>query len=110
MANPNKAKGTAHETNIVNFLASEGITANRVVQTGAKDTGDIHTGDFVLQAKNWHDISSALREGTDGAQRQAEHAGKPFGVAVIKRPRKGIADAYVAMPLRVFARLLKLLP
>lgn len=112
MANPNKAKGTLHETQTVNVLLAAGIKdVRRVVQTGALDSGDIHVGDsYVLQAKNWRDISSALREGVDGAERQAKHAKRPFGFAVIKRPRKGPAEAYVAMPLRIFAELLKLLP
>lgn len=107
MSNPAKAKGTAHETAIVRHLQAGGIPARRVAQTGAVDTGDIHgVSPFVIQAKAWRDIPSALREGVDGARRQASAAGESFGVAVVKRPRRPVGDSYVVMSLDDFARLL----
>jgi hypothetical protein len=42
MVNPSKAKGTAAETRVVNFLLAAGVEARRVVMKGTKDQGDIH--------------------------------------------------------------------
>jgi hypothetical protein len=108
-----KRKGTKFESDVRDFLngvfKEEGVPrkAYRPAQEGFRDTGDLHgLSPFILQAKNWKDLTSALREGVDGAQVQAGHAGEEFGAAVIKRPRKPVSEAYVVLPLRVFARLL----
>ena len=109
----NKRKGTAAESAVRDYLAAEladvdGVDPRRVAQTGALDTGDIHGVDpFVLQVKAWKDIAGALREGLAGAVVQAERAGRPYGAAVIKRPRKPISDAAVVLRLSDFARLLR---
>lgn len=60
MANPNKAKGTRHETEIVNYLNSEGLNVYRPAPGGPRDTGDIHGLPlFAIQAKNWKNIADA---------------------------------------------------
>lgn len=113
MSNPNKAKGTKFESDVRDYLAAEladvpGVEPRRVAQEGYLDTGDIHGVDpFVIQAKAWRDTTAALREGVAGAAVQAQRAGRPFGVAVVKRPRKPISDAVVAFRLSDFARLLR---
>lgn len=99
MSNPQKAKGTRWETAVTNFLKDAGLFAYKPRQEGFRDVGDIHVPPFVLQAKDWRDVVSALREGTDGVQLQRLHAGLPFGAAVIKRARKPVEDAYVVMRL-----------
>jgi hypothetical protein len=102
-----KQKGTAHETAIVNYLNSRGIPAYRPAQSGFADHGDIHgVSPFILQAKDWRDWQSAIREGLDGAQKQRVNAGEPYGVAVVKRARKSIGEAYVVLRLEDFASLL----
>ena len=107
MPNPNKAKGSKFELDVERYLQGEGLDAKRPRQTGNRDVGDLHVeGDWILQLKNWANIASAVREGSAGAVVQAEHAGRPYGAAVIKKPRGSIADAYVVLPLRLFARLL----
>lgn len=113
MANPNKAKGTRFESELRDLgngiLEEEGLSPSiyRPAQTGFRDTGDLHgLSPFVGQAKNYRDTVTALRVGVDGAQVQAENAGEPFGVAFVKRPRKGAAEAYAVVPARVFFRLL----
>ena len=107
MSNPAKRKGTAFESAVVAHLKAQGIPARRVAQTGAVDTGDIHgVSPFVLQCKAYKNVTDGLREGIEGAQRQAVAAGEPYGAAVVKRPRKSIADAYVVLTLDDFARLL----
>lgn len=108
MPNPSKARGTRFETDVERALKDAGLKAMKPRQAGVYDVGDIWLeDDIVLQAKAWKDITSALREGTAGAQDQAIHARRRFGAAVIKKPRGAIADAYVAMPLHVFAELIK---
>lgn len=107
MANPNKAKGTRFETDVTRALCAAGIPAHKPRQAGRHDIGDIHIGtNFILQAKAWRDVTSALRVGTAAAQAQAEHAGREFGAAVIKKARGNVLDSYVAMPLATFIRLL----
>lgn len=107
MSNPNKARGTKFESAVRDYLISRGVPARRVAQTGRLDTGDIHgVSPFILQAKAYRDMATALRDGVAGANVQAPRAGEPFGAAVVKRPGKSIADAYVAMDLATFASLL----
>ena len=101
-----KRKGTAHETAIVNYLTSQGIDARRVVQTGRYDQGDIHVeADWVLEAKNCKEISPA--EFVKQAIREAQNAGRQFGVAVVKKRGANIKDSYVMTDLETFARILK---
>lgn len=107
MSNPNKQKGTAFESAIRDYLRSRGIDAYRPAQEGYKDVGDLHgVSPFVLQAKNYKDLATALREGVDGVQKQKVHARERYGAAVIKRARKGVSDAYVVVRLEDFADLL----
>ncbi|WDS51680.1 holliday junction resolvase [Microbacterium phage Barnstormer] len=107
MANAAKRKGTAYESAIVKELNAGGIPARRVAQTGALDLGDIHGIDpFVGQCKAYRDLASALRDGVAGANVQAMRAGRPYGVAFIKRPGKPIADGYAVMDVATFTRLL----
>ena len=104
MASPD---GTRFETDVQRELTAAGLHAVKPRQTKQLDVGDIHLGtDIVVQAKNWANIASGLREGTKGAQAQARRAGRPFGVTVIKKRQGAIRDAYVAMPLHVFIALL----
>lgn len=107
MSNPAKRKGTAFESEIVAFLKSRGVPAYRPAQSGARDVGDVHgVSPFVIQAKNWRDVTSALREGVDGAQLQARNAGETYGIAVVKRARKPVGEAYAVMRLEDLAALI----
>jgi hypothetical protein len=102
-----KAKGTRFESAVRDHLRSLGIPAYRATQEGHDDTGDLHGVDpFILQAKDWQNVTAALREGVDGAQRQARAAGRPFGAAVVKRARRSTGEAYVIMTLDTWADVL----
>ncbi|GAA1701501.1 hypothetical protein [Fodinicola feengrottensis] len=107
MSSANKAKGTAFETAIVRFLQDGGLRAARKIQHGYLDDGDVDIGpgDFTLQAKNYRNVTDGVREGVEGAEKQAAVAGTDYGVAVVKRARKPVADAYVVMTLRMFRKL-----
>ncbi|QNO12696.1 Holliday junction resolvase [Arthrobacter phage Snek] len=107
-----KSKGTAFETLIVRALTSFfggrfGLAPRRVAQEGFNDSGDIHgVSPFIIQAKAYKSWEEAIRLGLDGAEKQKSHAGEPFGVAFVKRPRRSIGDAYAVMTVATFARLL----
>jgi hypothetical protein len=106
VANPNGAKGAAHERAVRSYLEEVfGRAVRRPRAEGFKDVGDIHLSPFVLQAKNWADTTSALNEGVRGAEVQVVHAAEAFGVAVIKKRGSNIAEARVAMTLRTFRDL-----
>lgn len=102
MANPNKAKGTRWESEVRDFLKQEQCLdhARRIAQTGTLDVGDIHVEPFVIQAKNQKafDLSKWVAD----AEVQAERAGMPYGVAVVKAPRKPTERGYVVMSLGTF--------
>lgn len=107
MSNPQKRKGTEFESQVRDYLITRDIPAYRPAQTGYKDVGDIHgVSPFIIQCKRYANLADALRLGTDGALVQRTNAGERFGVAVIKRSRKNVSDAYVVMPLHQFADIL----
>lgn len=99
VANPNKAKGSRFELEVERYLQDKGIYAFRPRQTGHVDVGDVHAPPVCIQAKAYRDMASALRDGTEGAARQRVAAGLPFGVAVVKRPGKNVAESYAVMRL-----------
>jgi|SRR5690625_3191725 len=105
MVNRNKQRGTAFESAVVAYLREQGIDAVRVAQTGVKDTGDIHAGNYVFEAKNVRSID--LASFTDQAERERENAGKQYGVAIVKRRSHGTAKGYAVMTLETLARIMK---
>ncbi|MGW7270793.1 hypothetical protein ACWGH5_09760 [Streptomyces sp. NPDC054864] len=124
MANPNKAKGTAWERDVRHFLNEhlgkyvpgwrdlpypwvdprDPDNVTRPAQQGVKDVGDLHAAPFVLECKAERSIT--LADYVRQANREAMHAGYPYGVAVVKAPRRSTADGYVVMDLATFARVL----
>ena len=107
MANPNARKGNAWETKILNFLRDAGLYAVKPRQEGFLDVGDIHAPPFVIQAKDYSDLLAGIRAGVDGYQVQRSNAGLPYGVAVVKRARKPVEDAYVVIRLGDLPDLIK---
>ncbi|MDH6625777.1 glycosylphosphatidylinositol transamidase (GPIT) subunit GPI8 [Streptomyces sp. LBL] len=105
-SNPSKAKGTAWESDIVGYLREHHNSGvHRNVQTGARDIGDV-AGYYLhaLEAKAEKTIT--LADYIAQANREAVHAGQPFGCAVVKRRMKGVADGYVVRDVRTDVRLL----
>lgn len=106
MANPSKARGTAWESAIVTYLREHhNPDAHRNVQMGSKDIGDID-GYYLhaLEAKAEKTIT--LSDYIAQANREAVHAGQPFGCAVVKRRMKGTADGYVVRDVATDVRLM----
>lgn len=109
MANPQKAKGTRWESEVVALLKESGLKVYKPRQEGFRDVGDVHAPPFALQAKAYADVVSGLREGLNGAVVQVEHAGDGFeyGAAVVKRPRKPVGEGYFVLRLSDAARLMR---
>lgn len=107
-----KDKGTRHETSVVRslsgfFLGRYGLKPRRTATAGFQDPGDIHgVSPFIIQAKNWDNITSALNVGVKGAVVQAQRAGEMYGVAVVKKPNVSVGDCYAVLRLQDFARVL----
>lgn len=119
MTNRNKAKGTAWESDGCRFLnrklglvdeegrfydPTDPDNVRRQVQTGRADVGDAWARPFVLEFKNEQSIR--LPAYVEQAEAEAQNAGLPYGVAVIKRRGKGAGAGYVATSLATFARFL----
>lgn len=107
-----KRKGTALESAARDYLAAFwagrwGLKPYRPAQQGRGDTGDINgCSPFIAQCKSYTDVAAGLREGVDGAVRQADTARESFGFAILKRYRRPVEDAYAVMRLRDMARLI----
>lgn len=108
----NKQKGTKWETALVKALSAFwrgrfGLAPRRTAQEGFADTGDLHGLDpFIAQAKDWRSWEAAIREGLDGAEVQRVRAGRDYGVAFVKRARKGVGSGYAVLTVATFARVL----
>lgn len=102
-----KARGTAWESAIVTALKPLLPGIRRSVQTGRLDDGDLHgVSPWIIQAKNYKSWETAIREGLDGAERQKLVAREPFGVAFVKRARRGTLDGYAVTTVRTWALVL----
>lgn len=102
-----KRKGTAWETQCVDYLRANGVPhAERRTLNGAKDRGDIAgIPGIVIECKNEKslNISAYVNE----AEKEAANDGARIGVAWVKRRGKGSpADAYVVMTGETLLKLL----
>ncbi|MBT2412681.1 hypothetical protein J7I94_19300 [Streptomyces sp. ISL-12] len=101
-----KAKGTAWESAIVGYLREHhNPGARRNVQMGARDIGDID-GYYLHALEAKAEKSITLADYIEQANREAIHAGQPYGCAVVKRRMKGTADGYVVRDVRTDVRLM----
>ncbi|KUN16555.1 hypothetical protein AQJ23_44995 [Streptomyces antibioticus] len=72
---------------------------------GARDIGDVD-GYYLHALEAKAEKSITLADYIAQANREAIHAGQPFGCAVVKRRMRGVADGYVVRDLRTDVRLL----
>lgn len=101
-----RQKGTAFETAVVRFLRGLGFDVDRHPLRGVHDEGDIKglpQWCLELKAERQYDLAGYMAE----AEREAAVGRKRWYAAVVKRRYKSVADAYVVMPLHVFADFLK---
>ncbi len=90
MTNRNKAKGTAAERAVCDYLNVRGIEAERVPAGATLDRGDLWIPDKnfpVIQVKNHARLD--LAGWVDDVAEQAENANRYAGVVVHKRRGKG---------------------
>ncbi|MCQ6554749.1 hypothetical protein NPS70_16310 [Streptomyces sp. C10-9-1] len=100
-----KRKGTAWESLVVGYLREHhNPDAHRNVQMGAKDIGDV-SGYYLHALEAKAEKAITLADYIAQANREAIHAGQPFGCAVVKRRMKGVADGYVVRDVRTDVRL-----
>lgn len=87
MANPQKAKGSAFERLIADYLG-QAIPCERIPPGATLDRGDLWTPQAAIQCKNHRTLS--LGAWLDATAQQQQNAGKPYGFLVVKR--KGTTD------------------
>ena len=107
MTNPSKARGTRWEVAVATFLRASGFTeVYRMAPAGEFDAGDL--GGIPEVAFECRDRSRlTLSENVDDANDRARQKTALYGVTVMKRRGRGAGDAYVAMDLTTFVRLLQ---
>lgn len=116
MGNRNKAKGTAFETLVKEYLISKGFPeARRAALEGAEDKGDIHgiastetKRRVCIQCKN--DKSFNISGWLNDTVEQAKRLDEAVPALVVKRKGKGekaLGDSYVVMRLDDLIALLK---
>ena len=108
MANPNGRKGAAFETDVMKWLRSAGVMAERLTKAGAKDEGDmvvIISGEtYILELKNRQTLSlpEFWREAQVEALNYAKARGLgevPMSYVVVKRRNASIDQAWVIQDL-----------
>jgi hypothetical protein len=101
--NANKNKGDAFEREAVAVLLE--IAPEHMLKSGVRmrelgagrkeDMGDVRIlRDTVVQVKAWKNVTSGIRQGSDGAERQRLNAGALWGAAMVPLPnsRKVLDD------------------
>ena len=108
MTNRAKAKGSAWERRLVDFLVSHGHpNAERRVTEGKNDRGDVSGVPFIIEAKNCRTID--LSGWCDEAAKEARTAGMGNRWAVVFPRRSHItAKAYAVISLELLAELMRL--
>jgi len=106
VTNPSKKKGSAWEVRLVSYLNEHGFPlAERRVQAGALDKGDIAGLPFVIEAKNCKAIT--LSAWMDEAEKEAKAAGTPRFAVVFPRRSHVTAKAFAVIPLWLLAELMQ---
>jgi hypothetical protein len=108
MANPQKAKGSAFERLVRDYLA-EVIPCERIPPGATVDRGDLWTAHATIQCKNHRTLS--LGAWLAATAQQQQNANKRYGVLVVKR--KGTTDPaeqFAICSLKQLRDLLSLLP
>ena len=107
MTNPSKARGTRWEVAVATFLRASGFTeVYRMAPAGEFDAGDLGgIPEVAFECRDRNRLT--LSENVDDANERAHHKGADYGVTIMKRRGRGAGDAYVALDLTTFVRLLQ---
>lgn len=104
MSHPSKVKGTRWESAVRDYLIACGRAVFRPALHGSVDKGDLFgIPDWTLQCRDTAKLDFA--GAVDDARKQAGAAGTRYFVAIVKRRRKGVAEAYAVMPLEVWEQI-----
>lgn len=106
MANLNKANGTRWETLVAGYLNECGLDAERTGSASA-DQGDIHAGEWTLEAKAEAriDLPGYLKQLAAAVGRRV--GGYTFKSAVlVKNRRHSVGDGYAVMRIENFRALM----
>lgn len=103
-------KGTKWETAVVGYLREHGFPfVERRAMRGRNDGGDIAgLVGWVLECKN--EARASFGAYLTETERSASNVRAPWFAAIVKRRGKPVGDAYVVLPLRVLADVLRDLP
>lgn len=105
MSNKSKAKGSAWEVRLVEFLRALHPRAERRVVRGRLDAGDVSGIDgWVIEAKNCK--TADLAAWIDEAEREALNAGVARFAVVFPRRSHRTAKAYAVIPLWLLSELM----
>ena len=112
MSNPQKARGSAFEREVVKYLQDQGFPfAERLYGAGRwDDKGDITLGAdrfrrFVHELKNH--ATFKFPEWLEEARIECENAKGKYPIVIAKRRTKSPSQAYVVMTLETWVQLLK---
>ena len=107
MTHPSKARGTRWEVAVAAFLRDAGFDeVYRMAPAGEYDAGDLGgIPEVAFECRDRNRLT--LSENVDDANERAHNKGAKYGVTVMKRRGRGAGDAYVALDLATFVRLLQ---
>lgn len=109
MANPNGRKGSQFETDVMRFLRSAGLLAERLTKAGSKDEGDIVCvvagNTYILELKNVKklDLPKFWSEAEVEALNYAKARGigeVPLHYVIVKRRNSSIESAWVIQDIK----------
>ena len=100
----NKARGRRAERDVADLLAQHFQFADRKRQKGSQDQGDVGgVPDLTIEVKDL--ASFNLAKMVDEAMVEKENAGTRWCVAVQRRPKRNIREAYAVQPLEMFIEM-----
>lgn len=106
MANVNKAKGTSWETLVAGFLNEYSLDAERT-GSAAADQGDIHAGEWTIEAKAEAriDLPGYLKQ-LDAAVGRREGGYSYKSAVMVKNRRHSVQDGYAVMSIGDYRALM----
>lgn len=105
MTNVNKAKGTAWETLAAGYLNEYSLDAERT-GSAAADMGDIHAGEWTIEAKaeKTIDLPGYLKQLAGEIERTGRYSFK--GAVMVKNRRHSVKDGYAVMSIDNYRALM----
>jgi hypothetical protein len=107
MANVNKSNGTRWESLVAGYLSEYGLEAERTGSANA-DQGDIHAGEWTIEAKAEAkiDLPGYLRQLAAATERRRPVGYHYKSAVLVKNRRHSVQDGYAVMRLDNFRSLM----